>query len=175
MLILIIFGLIGYIIYDKVSILEIKEEVEEVKIVDNIQLEYINVYLTNEGNSYIVPINKEQIELLDGGKNLKERLTTLYNRAFYYDIYINNNKLKGFKVNVNDDITKIEKFIIDDYIYVVFLKEDNTIGLFNYDEYYNLLYTNISDNYNNYKNIKDLKDNNLIFLDGSSEKLKLMK
>lgn len=175
-LIIIIFILLSYIIFDKIKFKEDNNIiVNEVKIIDNISLDYVSVYLTDDGNSYIVPINKEEIKMLSGGDNLKERLTTLYDRAFYYDIYINNNKLKGFKVNVTSDITKIKKVTVDDFVYIVFLKEDNTIGLFNYDEYYNLLYTNVMDNYNNYKNIKDIKDNYLINLDGSKEKLKLMK
>lgn len=175
-LIFIIFLLISYIVYDNIinnqkennKILD-----EEITLLDNISLTYVDIYLTSDGLAYLEPLNKEETENIDGGKNLKERLTTLYNRAFYFDIYIGNNKLKGFKVKLDDDISKIRKLEIDDNIYIIFIKDNNTIGLFNYDEYYNLLYTDVIDNYNNLKNIKDIKNNKIIYLDGSSEELKV--
>jgi len=174
-LIIIIFLLLSYIVYDKV--INTKEEVskkdEEIVLADSLSLPYVNVYLTSDGLAYLQPINYEKIDNIKGGKNLKERLTTLYDRAFYFDIYLDNNKLKGFKVELDSDITKIRKIEVDDIIYVVFIKENNKIGLFNYDEYYNLLYTDVVDNYKDIKNIKDIDNNKFIYLDGSSNKIKL--
>lgn len=177
-LVVIILILVGYIIFDKIAIVTNNEKIEEeetITLIDSISLSYVDIYLTSDGNAYIVPLTSEEIETLSGGNNLKERLSTLYERAFYYDIYITNNKLKGFKVNVDDDVTKIRKVEIEEYIYIIFIKENHTIGLFNYDEYYNLLYTNVSDNYNDYKNIQDIKDNKIIYLDGSKDNFELMK
>ena len=172
-LIIVIIFLVGYIIYDKFMInnesVNLKEE--EITLKEELNLEYVNIYLLSDGSSYISPINEEEIKNIDGGKNLKERLTTLYNRAFYYDIYINNYKLKGFLVNINEKIESIRKIEIDDYIYIVFIKEDNTIGLFDYDKYYNFLYTDVTDNYKNLENILAIEDNKIIYLDGSSSNL----
>ncbi|MBE6156245.1 MAG: hypothetical protein E7161_00660 [Firmicutes bacterium] len=174
-LILIIVLLVGYIIYDKRSEnKQVNNDLEEmITIVDSITLDYVDIHLSSEGLGYIIPISKEEISNLNVGNNLKERLITLYNRSFYYDIFINNNKLKGFRVKLDDDIIKIKKLEIDDNIYIIFIKENNTIGLFNYEEYYNLLSTNIIDNYNNYKNIKDISDNKIIYLDGSIDDFKV--
>lgn len=178
-LITIIVLLLGYIIYDKAienkpvknnGLLE-----ENITIIDSISLPYVNIFLTNEGLSYIVPLNKEEISNLDAGNNLKDRLETLYERTFYYDIYINNNKLKGYRVKLDKDITKLRKIVIDDITYIVFIKENNTIGLFNYDDYYNLLKTNVIDNFGRYKNIKDIINNKVIYLDGSKEDFKVEK
>lgn len=172
-LILIIIGLIGYIIFDKYQNDEDNIQEEIITLVDNINLDYVDIYLTSDGIAYIKPINNEEINNLKVNNNLKDRLNTLYDRAFYFDIYINNNKLKGFKVKLDSDIVKIKKVIIDDLTYIAFIKENNTLGLFNYGEYYDLLYTNVIDNYNSYQNIKDIKDNKIIYLDGSEEELKV--
>jgi len=174
-LVLIIFILLSYIVYDK--FIEIdnvsKKEDDEITLIDSIKLPYVDIYLTSDGLAYLEPLNKEKINNLDGGNNLKSRLTTLYDRAFYFDIYIDNNKLKAFKIKLDDDIIKIRKIELEDNIYIIFIKENNTIGVFNYDEYYNLLYTSVIDNYDNLKNIKDVKNNKFIYLDGSSEEFKL--
>ena len=168
-LVLIIFCLVGYIVYDKLN--ENKETQDKlddiITIKDTINLEYVNIYLLSDGSSYIAPINEEEIDNLNITKSLKERLSTLYLRAFYQDIYINNYKLKGFKVNLDDKIRSIKKIFVEDNILVAFIKENNTIGIFNYLEYYDLLNTLVEDNYNNLKNILDIENNQIIYLDGS--------
>jgi len=177
-LLIIIFILSGYIIYNQLGETKQRENndlEEKITLIDIISLDYVDIYLTSDGNSYIIPLNKEEIKSLDGGANLKERLNTLYERAFYFDIYINNNKLKGFKVILDDDITKIRKLEIDGNSYVIFIKGNNKIGVFNYAEYYNLLYTKVEDNYNNLENVKDIEDNKIIYLNGRSEEFKLKK
>lgn len=174
-LILIIIGLIGYIIFDKYQNDEDNIQEETITLVDNIKLDYVDIYLTSDGIAYIKPINNEEINNLKVNNNLKDRLNTLYDRAFYFDIYIDNYKLKGFKVKLDSDIEKIRKVEIDNNYYVVFIKDNNTIGLFNYLEYYDLLYTKVEDNYNDLKNILDLKNNKIIYLDGSSEAFELKK
>lgn len=177
-LVIIIFILIGYILYDKFqddSSRSNNLEDNKVSIIDKINLDYTNIYLANDGYAYISPLSSEEIEKLEVGSSLKERLSTLYERAFYFDIYINNYKLKGFKVKLDSDIKKISKVIIKDNIYIVFIKENSTLGLFNYQEYYDLLYTKVIDNYNEYQNVKDIKDNKIIYLDGNKEDFKLEK
>lgn len=174
-LILIIIGLIGYIIFDKYQNDEDNIQEETITLVDNIKLDYVDIYLTSDGIAYIKPINNEEINNLKVNNNLKDRLNILYDRAFYFDVYIDNYKLKGFKVKLDSDIEKIRKVEIDNNYYVVFIKDNNTIGLFNYLEYYDLLYTKVEDNYNDLKNILDLKNNKIIYLDGSSEAFELKK
>ena len=81
--------LIGYIIIlknDNKNINYDYSQKEEISLVKTISLEYAEVYLTSDGLSYIRPLNKEEIKKINGGKNLKERLKTLYDRAFYYQI-----------------------------------------------------------------------------------------
>ena len=177
-LIIIIILLTGYIIFDKFvnkTVIHNNFEDEKITFIESINLDYVNIYLSNDGLAYIVPLNNEDIDNLDVGRNLKERLHTLYERAFYYDVYINNNKLKGYRVKLDKDITKLRKIVIDDITYIVFIKENNTIGLFNYDDYYNLLKTNVIDNFGRYKNIKDIINNKVIYLDGSKEDFKVEK
>lgn len=177
-LVIIIFILIGYILHDKLqdnSSLNNDLEDNKVAIIDKINLDYTNIYLANDGYAYISPLSSEEIEKLEVGSSLKERLNTLYERAFYFDIYINNYKLKGFKVKLDSDIKKIRKILIEDNPYIVFIKENNTLGLFNYEDYYDLLYTKVKDNYNKYQNVKDIKDNKIFFLDGNKEDFKLEK
>jgi len=177
-LLLIIIILITYIIYDKYNTKDLSNNnliEENISIIDTINLEYVSIYLTNDGNSYIVPINNEEIDKLSVGNNLKERLNTLYNRAFYYDVYLNSYKIKGFKVVVDKDIKSIRRIEINNDYYIIFIKENNKIALFNYEEYYNLLYTKVIDNYNNLDNVLDVKDNKIIYLDGSSKEFDLKK
>lgn len=175
-LIIVIVLLIGYIIYDKYNENSIDDnEEEQITLVDKLDLNYVDIYLTSDGIAYLKPLNIEEIDRLGINDNLKERLNTLYERAFYFDIYIDNYKLKGFKIKLDSDIEKIRKIEIDNNYYVVFIKENNTIGLFNYLEYYDLLYTKVEDNYNNLKNVLDIKNNKIIYLDGSSEAFELRK
>ena len=56
---------------------------------------------------------------------------------------------------------------------IIFIKENNTIGLLNYEEYYDLLNTKVIDNYNNISNVLDIDNNKIIYLDGSSEYFKI--
>ncbi len=177
-LIIIIFILGGYIVYDKFfqnkdTNLGTNEFSNQINVLDEIKLDYLNIYLTDEGYAYLVPIIPTEIDKLDIGNNFKERLNTLYNRAFYYDIYINNFKLKGFRIKLDQDIIKIRKIETANNIYIVFIKANNTLGILNYKEYYDLLYTNVTDNYNDLKNVIDVKDNKLIYLDGTEANLQI--
>lgn len=177
-LIIIIVLLLGYIIYDK--FVPNKEannnfEKKQITITDSISLDYVDIYLTNDGYAYLVPLKEEKINNLNVGNNLKERLETLYNRAFYFDVYVNNYKIKGFRVQLDNDILKIRKVILNDIIYIVFIKENNTIGIFNYDDYINMLNTQVSDNFNNIKNVLDIVDNKIVYLDGSKKTFNLEK
>ena len=171
-LIIIIILLSAYIVYDKLAQTKLGSENttnENVTLKETISLDYVNIYLLSNGDSYIAPINEEEIAVLDIKDKLKERLNTLYTRAFYFDVYINNYKLKGFKVKLDSNITNIEKIEINNYVYVVFVKENNTIGVFDYLNYYDLLDTQVIDNYQDLKNVSDIKKNKIIFLDGSSK------
>ena len=169
-LLIIIFLLLSFIIYDKFLKKEInKKEEQEITLKDTINLDYVNIYLLSDGISYIAPLNKEEIENLKIDKNLADRLNTLYERSFYYDIYLNNTKLRGFRIKLDSNIKEMKKIVVNDLTYIVFLKENNTVGLFNYEDYYDLLYTDVLDNYNNLKNVQDIKDNKVIYLDGSKE------
>ena len=165
--IIIIILLSGYIVYTRY----IKEDFNYhqskmiLKIDDEIKFDYLEFILLNNGECYLKPINIEEIDKLNLKDNLKERLTKLYEDAEYFDIYLNDNKLKGYKINIADKIKKITK--IDDN--VIILKENGTIALFNYDEYYNLMYIDVIDNYNNYQDVLDIKDKEIIYLDGSKK------
>lgn len=143
---------------------------KENEIIDTITFDYLTVYLFENNEVYIVPITKERISTLDKGDNLKERLTKLYNDASYYDLYINDYKLKGYKLG--DNITKISKIIKDEEDYLVLIKDDNRIDLFSYNNYYNLMNINVQENYNDYENVLDINDNYIIYLDGSKELIK---
>ncbi len=172
LLIIIIVILLGYIAYDKLYIPSKNKKViqeDYVEVLDTINLEYASIYLTSDGLSYISPISSEEIEKLKVNNNLKDRLNNLYIRALYYDIFINNYKLKGYRVKLDDKINKIVKIVTDTNTYVIFLKDNNTIGVFDYLEYYDLLNTKVEDNYQNIKDVKDIKNNKIIYLDGSSE------
>ena len=173
-LILIIIVLLGYIIFDHFA----KEnnsqkEDEEIKLMEEINLDYANIYLLSDGLAYLEPYNKEKINSLSVDKNLKDRLNTLYERSFYYDIYLNDYKLRAFRIKLDDKIKSIKRINLSDVEYIIFLKDNNTIGLFNTEEYYDLLYTEVTDNYHNLKNVLDIKDNKIIYLDGSKEDFKI--
>jgi len=172
-LLIIIISLVTYIVYDNVEINSKESEKEEIVIKESISLPYVDIYLLSDNTSYIIPIKEEVINTLEVGKNLKERLKNLYLNSTYFDIFINNYKLKGYKVNLDAKIKDIEKVIIDENIYIVFLKDNNTIGLFNYDEYFNFLNTKVMDNYNNLKDVLKIQDNKIIYLDGSTKELEL--
>lgn len=178
-LIIIIILLLGYIIYDKVTIVnnnsnnKIKDIDNTVKIIDSIKLDYVTIYLASDGVAYLVPITDEEIKELNIGERLAERLNTLYGRIFYYDIYVDNSKIKGFRVKLDNDITSIKKIDTHENTYIFFIKENYTVGVFNYADYYNKLDTTAIDNYNNLKNVSDILDNKIIYLDGSSEKINL--
>lgn len=174
-LIIIILCLVFYIIYDKLNnnnhIKGNENENEEVTLKETINLDYVNIYLLSNGISYIAPLNEEEINNLKVNNNLKDRLNTLYLRAFYQDIYVNNYKQKVFKVNLDDEIKSIKRVDAENNIFIIFIKENNTIGVFNYLEYYDYLITDVIDNYKNIKNVIDIKDNKLIYLDGSEKEL----
>lgn len=178
-LLIIIFVLVSYIIFDKLKNNYSKEQKdpkdEIVKITDTIKLDYVKIMLASDGTSYIVPLNNEEINKIQNKKNLQDRLKELYIRAFYYDIFVDNNKLKGFRTNVDDKIKSIRKIIINSQVYIVFIKENNKIALFNYEDYLDNFNTIVIDNYNDYQNVSDIKDNKLIYLDGSSDTFRLEK
>lgn len=138
---------------------------------DKINLEYVSIYLLNDGTSLIVPINKEAINKLDIGNNLKDRLVSLYNNATLENI-TSNEKEKIYKIKLSSGIKKLYKIEVDNNIYIVLLKEDNTIGLFDYDSYYNLMYTDVKDNYNNLTNVLKVEDNYLYYIDNTKVELK---
>jgi len=75
-------------------------------------------------------------------------------------------------VNLDDEIRSISKIELEDNTYVAFIKENNTIGIFNYMEYYDLLYTDVIDNYDNLKDVLNIEDNKIIYLDGSIKEFK---
>ena len=168
-LIIIIVILGSYIIYDKVhdNKKTINELNEEVTIKEEINLEYVNIYLATDGLAYIVPLKDEEIEDIKIEKNLKENLKTLYNRSFFYDLYVDNQKIRGFRVKLTSKINNIINVKNQNNEYVLFLKEDNSVGLFNYANYYENLDTSVYDNY--FKNVKEIKNNKIIYLDGKEE------
>lgn len=173
-LIAIIIGLLIYIIYDKNTINKSDVELKEnlVEVIEKISLEYINIYLADDGHAYISPLNEEEIENLTISQKLKENLLALYERAFYFDVYVGNYKIKGFRIKLDNDIEKIRKVIIDNKICIVFIKKNHTIGLFNYDKYYNQLNVHVIDNYNNLKNVSEINNQEIIYLDGRKENIK---
>ena len=142
-----------------------------IEISATLSLPYVDIYLFDNGKSYIVPIDTYKISKLDGGNNLKDRLKTLYNDSSRLDIKINDESVKGYKVNVDDKIEKIYNVNIEEKSYIIFLKENDKIALFDYDSYYNLMYTEVLDNYNNVVDVLKIEDDNLIYLDGTSVKL----
>lgn len=175
-LLIVIVFLVSYIVYDKLSDnKKVSSKEEEVTLKEKIELDYMSVYLLSDGSSYIIPLNEEEIDNLSVNNNLKDRLKTLYLRAFYYDIYVDNYKIKGFKVTLDNEVKNIYKIVIDNNSYIVFVKEDNTIGLLDYMDYYDNLNTLVLDNYKNIKDVLEVKNNKLIYLDGSSSELVIEK
>ncbi len=177
-LIIIIVILASYICYDK--LFSKKDNLEESKnegviVTDYINLDYANIFLTNEGYAYIMPINTEEISKLDVSTKIKENLNTLFKRAFIYDFYVNGEKFKGFRIKLDESITKIKKLEIDNFIYIILIKEDNTVGLFDYSKYYNDLEINAIDNYNNYEHVSNIEDNLIVYTNGVKEKFELKK
>lgn len=171
-LLIVIVFLVSYIVYDKLSDnKKVSNKEEEVTLKEKIELEYMSVYLLSDGSSYIIPLKEEEIDNLSVNNNLKDRLRTIYLRAFYYDIYVDNYKIKGFKVTLDNEIRDIYKIVIDNNSYIIFVKEDNTIGLLDYMDYYDNLNTEVLDNYKNIKDVLEIKNNKLIYLDGSSSEL----
>lgn len=171
----IIIILIGYIIFLHLNNKEVNDnkEIENVnEIIEVINLEYLNIYLTKEGVSYLAPKNLDEISKLNINKTISKNLKTLYNRAFIYEIYINGKNLKGFKIKLDDKIIKMKNI---DNNYIAFIKENHTIGLFNYENYYTKLVTSAIDNYNDYQNVLDIKNQKIIYLDNNEENIKLEK
>ena len=68
-------------------------------------------------------------------------------------------------------VEKIYNVVVNDKSYIIFLKENNKIALFDYDSYYNLMYTEVMDNYNNIENVLKIENDNLYYLDNSVVKL----
>ena len=169
-LLIIIFILLSFIVYDKVIKKELNsKKEEEITLKDTINLDYVTMYLLSDGTAYLTPLNKEEVKDLNLDKNLTDRLNTLYDRSFYYDIYLNNQKLRAFRIKLDSNIKEMKQLEVDNLTYIVFLKENNTVGLFSYEDYIDLLYTDAIDNYNDFKNVADIKDNKVIYLDGSKE------
>ncbi len=169
-LLIIIFILLSFIVYDKVLKKELDTKKEaEITLKDTINLDYATMYLLSDGTAYLTPLNKEEVKDLNLDKNLTDRLNTLYDRSFYYDIYLNNQKLRAFRIKLDSNIKEMKQLEVDNLTYIIYLKENNTVGLFNYEDYIDLLYTDAVDNYNDLKNVADIKDNKVIYLDGSKE------
>ena len=167
-------ALASFIIYDhfKDKPEEIKKS-EETKIVDKLNLEYLNVYLTNDNRCFLIPFNKEEINNLKTNKNLQDRLNLLYDKASYFKIYDNGYEIKGYEVKVDSKINKIYAFTKDNNTYVIFLKENNKIAILDTEKYIDDLDTEVIDNYNDYKDVLEIQDDNLIYLDGSNEVIKI--
>lgn len=172
-IVLILFGSYKFVSYFHPSENELNTIVDKdaIKIDNEINLPYVNIYLYSNGKAYLVPITKKEIEKLEDGNNLKERLTTLYNNSSKLDIEINNKEVKGYNVNLDDKIEKIYNVVVDDKSYIIFLKDNNKIALFDYDSYYNLMYTEVMDNYNNLENVLKIENDNLYYLDNTIVKL----
>lgn len=175
-LIIVAIILCGYFIYQRFFmgdyiVIERGPSENSVTLTEEINLDYVNIYLMSDGNSYISPINNSTIDLLDVGDNLKDRLRLLYDKGEYYNYFVDKNKIKGFKVALDDKVEKIYQVNIKNMNYIVFLKDNNKIGLFDYDSYYNLMYTEVKDNYNNIENVLKIENDLLYYLDGSSIKI----
>lgn len=171
-LLIVIVCLLSYIVYDKLKdFKKVTNKDEEVTLKNKIELDYVNFYLLSNGSAYIIPLNVEEINKLNVNNNLKDRLKTLYYRSFYYDIYVDNYKIKGFKISLDDEIRNIYRVENENNSYIVFVKENNTIGLFDYLDYYDNLNTLVIDNYNNIKDVLEIKNNKIVYLDGSSNLL----
>ena len=164
----------SYIIYDyfKDKPEEIKKG-DETKIIDKLNLEYLRVYLTNDKRCFLIPFNKEEISNLNTNKNLQDRLNLLYDRASYFKIYDDGYEIKGYEVKVDSKIKKVYAMEQDQNTYVIFLKENNKIAILDMEKYIDDLDTEVIDNYNDYKDVLEIKDNNLIYLDGSKEVIKI--
>lgn len=143
--------LIGYIIFlhSKNNEVNDNKEFENAnEIIEVINLDYLSIYLTKEGIVYLVPIDLDEISKLNVSKTRANNLTTLYNRAFIYNVYVNGKNLKGFRIKLDDEIIDMKNI---DNKYVSFIKKNHTIGLFDYEKYYNELITSVIDNYNDEK------------------------
>lgn len=140
---------------------------EELTIKNSISLEYMDIIHLSNGASYLIPINTEKIDALDIGANFKDRLYKLYNDSKEFDIDIKDYKVRGYEVKLNDVIKNIYSIKKNDNSLIIFLKNDNTIGVFNYENYYNLMYTDVKDNYNNIENVLKIENNELYYLDGT--------
>ena len=171
-LIIIILILGGIIIYDRwPKRYETKKNEETLTISDTIKLDYGTFYLMSDGKCYLKPITNEEIDNLNLTKNLSSRLKTLYERAFYQDIYVDNYLFKAFRMDLDYKVVKIKKIDTEYNTYIVFLKENNKIALFNYQDYYNTLEIKPIDNYQDINDVIDIQGNYLIFKDGSRELL----
>ncbi len=170
LLIIIIIGLIVYILYDKGIIFNNTKDIISIQnnLIDEIELDYMSVELYSDGNSYIKVLSKEEINNLDLNSSLKERLIKLYDKALLLEPQVDF-QLKGYKIKVDDKISKIRKYETEDNIYIIFIKENGYFGVLNYTDYYDLLSTEVLDNYKNIKNVVDLKDGKIYYQDGSNE------
>lgn len=169
-IILLGYKLINYY-YPKESNHTIVVDMNAIKVINEINLPYVNIYLYSDGKAYLVPINKNEISKLESGNNLKDRLITLYNNSTTLDKKYDNQYIKGYSVNLDDLVEKIYNVVVNDKSYIIFLKENNKIALFDYDSYYNLMYTEVMDNYNNVENVLKIENDNLYYLDNSVVKL----
>ena len=67
--------------YPKESSHTIVVDMDAIKVINEINLPYVNIYLYSDGKAYLVPIDEDEISKLESGNNLKDRLTTLYNKV----------------------------------------------------------------------------------------------
>lgn len=166
-LFLIILGLLIYILVNKNENKENDRELV-VNLIDKIELEYLSVYLYSDGQVYLVPISKEKILELKDGNNLKERLRELYNNAEYSDFL----KKKIYKLEINGNVEKIRKIELENNIYIIFIKDNHKLSIFNYENYYDLLSLKVEE-YDNYKDVLDIVNDEIIYLDNEKEKFLL--
>lgn len=163
----------GYLINDffvkeEYRIVERYPKEENISMLSKINLDYLDIYLYSNGDAYLIPITDEKISKLDSGDNLKDRLNTLASKAESFNSPVDDSLLKGFKVVTNSKIESMYEYTKDGNIYIIFLKLDNTIAVFNYENYYNLMYIESKDNYNNISDVLKIEEDIIYFLDGTS-------
>ena len=68
-----------------------------IEVISSLHLPYVDIYLYDNGKSYLIPIADKEIDKLDAGNNLKDRLKTLYNDSSTLNIKIKDIKVMKLK------------------------------------------------------------------------------
>ena len=108
--------------YPKESSHTIVVDMDAIKVINEINLPYVNIYLYSDGKAYLVPIDKDEISKLESGNNLKDRLTTLYNNSTTLDKKYDNVDIKGYNVNLDDLVEKIYNVVVNEKSYIIFFR-----------------------------------------------------